>query len=320
MFRSYNFKVYDISGNYKFTINPKDIKSDIYFSSILNWGNQNLIIKLNKLDYDFEHYDLIKIYETSSNKLIYWGFVENTDYVVESGYKELDLLVLWYCSFLNFKLYIGSFDDEPANIVKILIDEINKYYPVFSYGNIETYWQNIQLDFENKSIFDCLKQVTETCNFSFYVNFDWKIDFYKVSSIEHKLTIGKTISKLKASTKYDNVVTRLVLKWKDGTSVYEDTTLKVKEKFIENEDLATQDSADIYWNNYIEENKYPKETIQLDVNQLYEYENILPGHLISIYNTELEVKQKRVSKTMYFKDRMTVYLEDFTSYAKEFIS
>jgi hypothetical protein len=329
----YNYKVYSIDWSFKFPIPQTKIKEEVRFTSNINSWQWELVLLL---DYNFENAtivntDIIKVYLWTT--LLYTWIVQDVKRVITNNYEEIELPLLWLWTLATYILYNDSWytftkSQDPSQTIKDIIDYINSVY-TWSWLNydtsIETYWTSVDIDFDYDTCFEALQKCIETTNFSLFINWDWKVYFWeKPVTATHKLTVWKDIEQIIIDEDSENIVNKLILKWKSWTNTYEDitsqTTYWLKEKYIEKTDLATTWTADEYWNNYILQNKNPVNKTRIIINKNYNIESIKVWDTIQVKNFKFTINNLQVYKTSYTWDKLELELENFDSFWKEFIS
>lgn len=327
----FNYKVYWLDWAYKFTINEKTIKSDINFTANENsWQWQlRLLMDLNFENNQIINTDIIKIYKETI--LIYTWIVQDVFRKINNNFEEIELPLLWLWTISTYILYQDTWNysfnknQDPSQTIKDIIDYINTVYTAgwLSYDtSIETYWTSVSIDFENDTCFKALKKCIEATDFKLFIDKDWKVYFKsKPVNVIHKITVWKDIEQINLEEDSEKLVNKLILKRKSWTTNYENTTSQtnywLKEKYLSKSDLADIWSANEFWNNYITENKDPKQKTKIILNKNYDLESIKILDTIKVLNFNYLIDNLQVVKYSYSVDKISLELETFDSFWKE---
>lgn len=328
----FNYKVYDISWAYKFTINIDTIKNLIKFTGNINsWQWQCTL----RLDYKFDNTqivntDVIKIFK--SDVLIYTWIVQDIFRNITNSYEEIELPLLWLGTLGTYILYrdgwSGEFNktQDPADTIKEIIDYINATYTGvwlnYDITSIEDYWSSVSLDFDYDNCFEALQKCIEITDFWFFIDKDWKVYFQsKPSTATHTLTVWKDIESITYEEDSENLVNKLRLVYSDGNKTYEDvtsqTTYWLREINLNESDIVWVTSADIFWANYINTNKDPIQQVRITVNKNFDIESIKVLDTIRVLNFDFTINNLQVVKYSYDVDKLSIDLENFDSFGKE---
>lgn len=96
--------------------------------------------------------------------------------------------------------------------------------------------------------------------------------------------------------------------YSDATS---QTAYGRKDKYESNTSLNSAQTQNQYWNAYIENNKEPKQSIQVVLNSEYAYEDILPWDTITILNTDLTTLSDLVISKIQYKTDQSIITIDY---------
>lgn len=337
MQKDYTIKIYDLQNNLKQTINPKIQIRDITFSEIINWGQGQMTLNLNLPfnDTSIQNSDIIRVFQSDKNnissRLIYTWIIQQVNPVIQFWNESQEIIAFWLYTILTFILYKDwsslSFNknDDPANIIKDIISVINTEYNFFTANtNIDNYWTNINIDFENIKCGESLRNVKNLTDFYFYINQTWEVFFkQKPISSTHILTLWKDVESVKQSKSVEKLVNKYYLDSQVAQSTFEDSQSQTdywkKEKFENNWDLVDTTTRDEAWNNYILENKDPKFKTTVVVNSNYDIESIKPWDTIKILNISRKIENLQVQKIQYSPDRVVLELDEYDSIQKEFV-
>jgi len=324
--KKFEWKVYSINWDLKFTINPTEIKNRLVFDSILNSGQWELKLVRNKpvKTFDIIATDIIRIYQIDKQnpdwRNIYTWIVQNIIRNITASYEEIVIPLLWLWSIFNYKTFNWSKTDSPWNIMSDMVDLINLDYNLFT-KNIDTSGSDIKLDLEHETALSIVNKVKQASTFDYRICANWEVYFkQKEATPIHVFELWEEVYKVEAKQNTEKLCNKLILKYDNSIRIYEDltsqTTYWIREKYIVDESIKQNDSADEFWNQYIINNKdFILETI-IEINDIYDIETIKPWDTISIYWTLIDNLQ--IVKTKYYMDWITLYLEKTENFASEF--
>lgn len=324
--KKYSWKVYSLDWTFKFTIKPSDVKSRLVFESSIEAGQWQFQLVMNKpVDYtDITNTDIIKVYcidrDNPDWRIIYTWIVQQVIKRINQNYEEITLPLIWLWSVFNYKLFTWTKDDTPWNIISDIVDLINVDYNLFT-KNLDTTWTNIKIDSENETLLKLMDRVSQASWDFYMVKADWEVIFQpKPTTPTHTLKLWRNVTKVEMKQDTEKLVNKLYLTWHNWTTPYEDLTSQtqygLREKHISDTQIKQQDSADEFWNQYIADYKNPINQTTIEVNDEYDIESIHPWDTISVNWTEIQ--NRLIKKVRYYMDWVTLYLEDFESFWKEF--
>jgi len=333
--KRYQIKTYLLDWTYQNTISPSIIMSDISFSKNINGWTTDLNIDLdfNFENTDFTNSEIIKLYVFDDNdkswKLIYTGVINWVLRNMNTNWQSITLVCLWISSLLNQIIYDSAWKvftktDDPANIIKSIIDYINTIYTWwrFTYGwwQIDTYGSTIEIDFDYTDCFNAIKKIKDVTDFYFYIDQNWEVYFkLKPTIATHSLTNQKDVENINMKEDIEDLVNMVFVERRGGTiKAYNDatsqTTYWIKEKYISKTELWNEASQDIFWNNYISENKDPKKETKIVVNNLYNIDSIKPWDTIKVRNINYTIDNIQVLNVQYTPDKAVLSLEKYISF------
>lgn len=343
--KTYQIKIYWIDGAYKATINPKQIMNDLTFSANINWWQWQMTVSLNIPFSDTTYWltDVVKVTcfdeDNIAWRLIYTWYITQLDRIYSSWVERIDLKCLWLYSLLNTAFYYSAWFDfiknqAPDATIKDVIDNFNTLYTAwrFSYTawNISAYWSNINIAFDYTKSNIAIANIQKATNdFFFYIDQNGDVTYKSDTfvALDHKFTVWKDVQSINVDESVENVVNKLILKRGSTATVawpYEDATSQseygLHENIVNASDIQDVSSANIYWNTYIDKNKDSKSEIVLTINSNYDLESIRPWQFVSVYNTDLEMKQLQIQKTQYKSDQVVVYLDKYETFADTVLS
>jgi len=331
MGKFYQIKVYTKANVYKSTISPKDIISDISFSQNINAWQWAMTITLNKPleTTDYINWDLIKIWEMDDNdktgsQIYFWfinGIIRNQ--TVTSQTVELECLGVWALLSDVLFYYWGVFNPtinaDPATIIKAVVDYFNTKYAgsilTYTAWSIVNYWSSVNIGTYYLSCFDAIKNTAETTDYYRFIDWTGLVNFkpYPTTST-HKLTNQKDVESIVITNDITDIVNKLHLEWDSiWVGVYSDATsitnYGLRETYLSKSNIKDVPSSNIYWGNYIADNKDPKKIISVTVNTKYNIESIKPWDTIKIKNFNYLIDNLQVKQTSYDGDKTVLSLE-----------
>lgn len=227
---------------------------------------------------------------------------------------------------------IFQIEDDPANIIKAIIDYFDTLYPwILSYteDSIDDYWEDVYLEFDTMTCGDALKSVMNWLSYYIFIWADWVIQFHnKPQTITHNFTYEKDITALTIPEDYEQVANAVRANYKyiwwshtwitdvalDNTSI---AKFWRKEIIIWNENLYWQTAGETYRDSYLNKYKNWKKNITLTVSTLYDIESVHPGDTVRIRNFDLSINNLQISKIDYTYEYIRISLEYYTSIAQE---
>jgi hypothetical protein len=334
--KTFEYRVFDISGAFKFTISPKWIKSLPKFTSNINGGQGNLNLTLNQ---DFKYQgisrgDTIQVYKTDAitpnGFLIYTGFVDEIDRSFLEATESITYRIYGVYYLMN-KIYargsgnaVYSVNEDPKTTIENSIDTMNTHYNLFK-KNISNFWSNISTDYDYIKIANQISDLREQTNFFFYIDQTWEVTFApKPWTSTHILTVGREVIKITSEEDGKDIVNSYDLEYKSGTVSSSDATSETQNGLRELKETQTSigntSSAQISADNYILENKNEKRRIKLDVNSLYDIDSIKPGDTVKVLGLDYEIDNLQIHKIAYNIDRVGLELEQIKTFSTEILT
>ena len=320
----YDIKTYNNDGTFKMTINPNCVMNDISFTENVNGGQGQMKLNLavSFADNSFQWWDLIKVVlfneRYKQGKQIYFGYISQITRKYEANKWYIQLTCLWIASLLNQIIFSGSYAWTITSILNQIISQFNSNYSgLITVGQIDDYSESVSVDFDNS--ITCQKAINilaETANYYRFIDSEWKFFFReKMTQTNHIVSNQYSVETMSLNYSFESIVNKLYLERDWGTvATYQDATSQsnywIKEKYVIESSIANQTTQDEYWNNYIEQNKNPKNASTIVVNTEYDIESIVPWDTISVVNTEYSVKNLLIEKIQYTPIRITLTLEE----------
>lgn len=320
----YDIKVYNKDGTFKSTINPNVVMNDISFTENVNWWQWQLTLNLALPfeDNSFQGWDLIKVVLYNERyvqgKQIYFWYISQITRKYDTNKGYIQLICLWIASLLNKILFSGSYAWTITSVLNSIISKFAIDYPsLITIEQIDDYPESVSVDFDTS--INCqraINKLQEISNYYRFIDSEWKFYFRKkLTQQNHIVSNQYSVETMSLNYSFEWIVNKYHLEREWGSvSVYEDATSQsnywVKEKYDIQASIANQMTQDEYWNNYIKQNKDPKNASQIVVNSKYDIESIVPWDTISVVNTEYSVKNLLIEKIQYTPSRITLTLEE----------
>lgn len=319
--KTYQIKTYNLDWSYKDTINPNDILNEISFSSNINgWVGQLNIqttYKLTDLNYQWWEYVTVTLYDDNHKNgiQIYYWYISQIIRQVESSREYTTLVCLWIQSLLNNILYTNwSYTKTPSAMVTDVLTYFQNHYSCITewiIDSTDTTSQNYNWDYKN--CFEIIKSVSEWSGSKFLVDWEWKLQFFKTWT-NHFLHLHYDVEKLSITDTIESIVNYYSLA-RNGWTVqtYQDATSQStygrKDKHESNNELNSSATQDAYGNQYISDNKNPKETMSITVNKNFPFEDIKPWDSVTVLNAWISLENKVVNKITYQPDQCVLTIE-----------
>ena len=320
----YDIKTYNKDGTFKTTINPNCVMNDISFTENVNGGQGQLLLNLalSFADNSFQWWDLIKVIlfndRYKQGKQIYFGYISQITRKYDANKWYIQLTCLWIASLLNKIIFSGSYAWTITSVLTQIINKFNSNYSgLITIEQIDDYPESVSVEFDN--IITCKKAIdmlSETANYYRFVDSEWKFFFReKMTQTNHIVANQDSVETMSLNYSFENIVNKLYLERSWGTlATYEDATSQnnywIKEAYEVETTIANQSTQDEFGNNYIAQNKDPKNASSVVINNKYDIESIVPWDTISVVNTEYSVKNLLIEKIQYTPIRITLTLEE----------
>jgi 16S rRNA A1518/A1519 N6-dimethyltransferase RsmA/KsgA/DIM1 with predicted DNA glycosylase/AP lyase activity len=147
-------------------------------------------------------------------------------------------------------------------------------------GEIIPYGTEISLAYNNDKAQQILERLVEATNYYFYVDQLGKLNFKpKPNVATHIATIGKNVSKLNLVEDYESIANKVKVKWKNGTTAYEEEVMDnlfIKESILQEESITSEASALILRNNRLDKDNDKINDTHLVISTLYNIETLQP--------------------------------------------
>lgn len=340
--KQYIVKLYDGSMNFMKVVSPSIITSNIAITETINaWQWQfNLNLKLPIDTNYFDNVRYCKVYMNDNtwrtDLLIYTWYISQIKRLFSNNSENIQAIFLSIYSLLDDVILRKNWDStfsrtaDPSVIVKEIIDYFSTIYPwILSYTNdsIQTYWKTITIRFEWISCQKALKNLVNWLNYYLFVGADWVVNYKaKPATATHAFTYWKDVVALTIPENFEKISNAVQviyeISWvSNETTIAEDSTsinkYWYKETLIKRSDLEDLTSAEEYRDDYLSENKDPKNDITITINTLYDIENVHPWETIKIRNIWLNIDNLQIKNIKYKYEEITLTLEYYTTIAEQ---
>lgn len=319
--KKYQIKVYNIDWSYNATINENNILNEIAFTSNVNWWVGQLSIetdfKLDDIKPRYWKYVKVVLYDDYHKwwLQIYYWYISQIEKKVESSRETTTFVCLWINSLLNNILFTnGSQTKTPSWMITDVLTFFQNEYSCITAWIIDTSdTANQNYNRQNQSCFDIIKSVSEWSGSKFFVDGLWKLNFFKTWS-NHFLKLHHDVNAMTITTTIEDVVNEYnlarngwtVKTYSDATS---QTTYWKKMKYESKTDINSVNTQDAFGNQYIADNKNPKEQMTITLNTEYPFENIKPWDTITVLNAWIDIFDKVVNKISYKPDQCVLTID-----------
>lgn len=338
----YNIQVFDYDWTYKATLSPKLIKNELQFDWNVNGWQGSLTISLNlPLDNDdFQIWDMLKVFsfpeQNKAGVLLYVWWIKDISREANTASEQITLSCQWLWRLFVRKLFRWPLNqlnrqavDEPADIIKDMIDQINAEFPwgwvSYSGWFVQNYWTSITIDLERTSCFDALDTIQEITQRDFYIRPDGQFVFRPTPTTPtHILTYKKDVERLSVRETSDDLVNRLIFLWSWVDAVYNDPTSQWEYglfEFVEEDSKVwDQPTVDLTAENIVNERKNPLREISVTVNNQYDFTTINPWDTVAITNINYSIQNGKVIKVSMRDGRMELWIERYVGLWKTILS
>ena len=289
----------------------------------------------NSLEEAWIKWNFIKVFCYDDNFpnwiLLYTWMVNLIKRIIETWLEQIQITTIWLWSLLNYVYYTNSWlysfnkNTIISNIIKDIIDSVNLKFNWFSYDNtsIEETFDNVNISFNYNYCLDAIKKVI-TKDFNFFINANWKVFFRSKNSLtfSHLLTIWNNIESLEIEENSEKIINKYILEYNawvlapiediSSQNIYWIRELKETKK-----ELLDNNSALVYANNFLVENKDFVKKIKVKVNNNYILENLQILDLVTINNIDYDLINLQIQKIEYNIYDINLYLSWYNSLSKE---
>lgn len=312
--KKFLYKIFDFNGNALGILNEQKIISTPSFKEEINKGQGEMTITYVEDFDDFDdtliaHMNIVKLYVIDENnplgRLLYTGLIEEPVPFVDGANIGVKIKVVGLVSLLQNSYYKDgvNFDvthtaEDPADIVKAIIDHFNTVYPAgligYAGGNIDNVGTTVTYEFSDDKWLDAINAIHDYTDSDWWwaIGADGEVYFKdKPASATHTFTVGKDVKKLELPDSVKKVVNDL--QYRDGVvdRDYDDATSQaaygLRSEIVE--DTSTTDATTIgqYGNKYIAEKKDPQKRSSVTISDDYDIESIRVGDTCKFKNFKL---------------------------------
>lgn len=341
--KEYIVKVYDKNMNFMKIIPTSIIINDISITETINAGQWQLTLNLN-LPLETNYFDGVrycKIFESdnkgNNNLLIYSWYISQIQRLFSNQSENIKVIFLWLSSLLSNVVYRNwngdikfSITDDPSNIIKWIIDYFDtKYTWILSYTNdsIQTYWETITIEFKGVSCLDAIEQVLKWLNYYLFIGADWVVNYkQKPETSVHDFTYWKDVETLTIPENFENIINVVQVEYEKNqnteyTPINQDwmsvAKYWYKEEIIRYSKEVDDDTALLYRDNFILQNKDLKNDITITINTIYNIETIHPWDTIKIRNLWIKIENLQIKNIKYQYEKVVLILEYYTTIADQ---
>ena len=323
--KTYVVKTYNVDWSYKETINPDRILNEITFSAWINWWQWQLQIQTDYpfADTSYKWWEFVKVWLFDEDhvqwKQIYFWYISKIQRKAEESREYTTFTCLWIGSLLKNIIYTNwSYSQTCYNMMKNILTFFQTYYSwivEWSIANVITTTQARSRS--NNNCFDCFDTIAKAIWYKWIVDWEWNLDLFLPSTrTKHIVHMSQEVLSITIDNTVEEVVNdyRLARSWwtiatyTDNTSI---TTYWRKMKYESNPNLNSATTQNQYWNAYIAENKDPKQSIKIVLNDEYPFEDIKPWDLVTVLNTDLTTLQSLVINRIDYKTDQAVLTIDY---------
>jgi len=313
-----NIKVYDSNLVYKFTQPLLEVVNDLSYTGNTGAWQGRLSIELKKTidDVDYENGDFVYVYEyppqNKAGVLYYFGQVKSIELIAENNQEKVAVWLIGAFDLLNTILYsVWTKTDDPKDILQGIIDTFNStYWQTLFTLDCPVHWSNVSISFSNKNCRTAIEAVCESVGRDFYC---WPDGVVKAGDVfgNHTFTYKNDVQSLKIKLNWESLYNRLKLSYTGGSQTYNNvwsqTTYWLQEKSENKTDIQDLQTASDYWASFLAKNAYPKEEINITINDRYDISSIKPWDKIKILNSKYPVNDKVIKKVS--RTRFTISLD-----------
>ena len=323
--KTYVVKTYNLNWSYKETINPDHILNEISFSWSMNWWLWQLQIQTDyafaDMSYKGGEYVKVWLYDDAhvNGKQIYYWYISRIQRKAEQSREYTVFTCLWVASLLKNIIYTnGNYSKSCYTMMTDIRTFFNTYYSnVVTVGTIANDITTAQAwTWSWNNCYDCFETIANAIWYHWTVDWDWHLDLFTPSTrTKHIVHMWEEVTSITVDNSIEEIVNNYYLARSGAQSTYTDATSQStygrKDKYEMNSNLNSATTMNQYGNSYIANNKNPKQSIQVVLNDLYPYEDIKPWDKISILNTDLSTLNDLVITKIQYKTDQCVITIDY---------
>ena len=323
--KTYVVKTYNLNWSYKETINPDHILNEISFSWSMNWWLWQLQIQTDyafaDMSYKGGEYVKVWLYDDAhvNGKQIYYWYISRIQRKAEQSREYTVFTCLWVASLLKNIIYTNwNYSKSCYTMMTDIRTFFNTYYSnVVTVGTIANDITTAQAwTWSWNNCYDCFETIANAIWYHWTVDWDWHLDLFTPSTrTKHIVHMWEEVTSITVDNSIEEIVNNYYLARSGAQSTYTDATSQStygrKDKYEMNSNLNSATTMNQYGNSYIANNKNPKQSIQVVLNDLYPYEDIKPWDKISILNTDLSTLNDLVITKIQYKTDQCVITIDY---------
>lgn len=337
--KQYIVKLYDQNMTFLKVIPAWIITRDLKFQETINAWQWELTIDVNlPIDTNFfEDAMFVKVYVNNAqwmqDLLIYTWQISQIERQFSNNQENIKVICLSLRALLDNVIIRNATGDptfsktgDPAEIMKFIVDYFSSIYPwlvSYTWTSIQTYWTTITIEFNKISCQKAIKNLVKGLNFYSFIGADGVVEYKpKPNAPTHLLTYWKDIIQLTIPENTENIQNVVQVSYMDNnvetfTSIATDQAsvdkYMHKETILSRSDLKDQTSADLYRDEYLQDNKDAKQNIQLVVNSLFDIEYLHPWQTVKIRNLWLNIDNAQIQNVRYQYEQCQLTLEYYTT-------
>ena len=295
--------------------------------------------------------NIVRVYEVDESnptgRLLYTGFVSQYAPYTNGSEQGVNITLLGLVSFLSLAYYksgssytVTHTNQDPADILKAIIDHFNTIYPVsstafpnglihYAGGHIASVGTTIDLEFEDQHWDEAVAKVFDYVPEGWYWRIDPDGNVYlqeKPATPTHAFTVGKDTETLEVTRNTEKI--KNLLTFRDsaaGVTTFQDATSQstygVREEIYTASETADATAISEFGGAFIGNNKDPKVNARMVINLNYDIESIKPGDTCRVNNFKLGADilgdNMQIVSVSYTPDKATLTLEQDITFGKE---
>lgn len=313
--KEYLYKIYDKTGvTFQGLLEPDKVLNKISFASAIGGGQGELRIKYNvpfeEIPSFLNEDSVIRVYEVSDDnpkgRLIYGGFIPRIMPIISNQDNRVDLACLGLASILPASLYrtggsnhtVTYTNEDIADIFKDVIDNFNtRQGTLLSYtgASIPATGNLITKTYTRQNHLQILQDAFKAAGGDKF----WRVDASGLVTLQTiptsasiKFVFTRDVIEGNATLSVENMKNGLVLVAGGGLGerVYSDatsqSTYRIREAVIEDNDITDTTSADNFGDSFIAQNKDLENLPKLNIGKGYNIFNISPGQTCKVLNID----------------------------------
>lgn len=342
MAKNFQYQIYDRDGNYVDDFDPKLILSDVSFRAKLDSGLQGLSLDL-AVPFDesgegvlFDYMYRVDVYEYSEEHvdgvLIFRGVIDEYDLEYDANGDNVAISIVGPTALLKVGTYKdgASFEviktaQDPSVICEDIFSQINSLFPniiTVDIANFESVGQNVDYTFDNQNHLQAVQKTVELAGggFNWFIRPDGTVTFFEPpTTATHSFDLEEHIETLKLNKSSNEIVNSVTVIYDSGASTVtaEDSASIAaygkREKRYSESSTSDATTAQQIANDKLAQNKDPKVSVRIELNNSYDLTNIYPGETCRIEGvkngSEVMAENMLIVETFRKPDSMSVVIE-----------